>query len=334
MIELLTSKKFKLPTLFFITDKKDIKDLAVGLPFIYGAPTDKKYFIQLLEWEVLYKRALQTGLPFNWEKILKDNGYKPCYGSKGHPLFFDYKESEADYDKIIGEKYDLSLIKEDNGDFAEYINDCSATIDIDKLRNLNVFPVWLDTIEDALSTNIHNFSLYNPNMYNKKLEGMYGQIEFLSPDRNLIICDISGSMTKSIATFILLHSRTMAETFYCDILVTGAISILYPYELIHTLDVDKVYTEVGRNNEGEMFKKLLSEVKHYKTAIVFGDNDHPGGYSKKFISDSDGKKLCKWKIDKVISFHKDSNTELAGYSRWFEPREIEHIKNWVIDLNK
>jgi hypothetical protein len=75
MIELLTSKKFKLPTLFFITDKKDIKDLAVGLPFIYGAPTDKKYFIQLLEWEVLYKRALQTGLPFNWEKILKDNGY-------------------------------------------------------------------------------------------------------------------------------------------------------------------------------------------------------------------------------------------------------------------
>ena len=332
-MELLTSRKFKLPTLYFLTNREEIKELPIGIPFIMGNETDKAYFIQLLEWEVLYQRAIQSGLPFNWEKILKDNGYKPVYGPQGFPVFFDYKESDVDYDKIEADIIDLSSIKEDNGDFKQYINDCTAIIDTNKLKDLKVFPVWLDKIEKAIETNIHNFAIYNPNMYNKKLEGMYGALEFTSPSRNLIICDISSSMTKSIATFILLYSKTMAETFYADILVTGGISVVYPYELIHTLDVDKVYAEVGRGNEGDIFKKLVSEEKHYKTAIVFGDNDHPGGYASRSISDADGKKLCKWKVDKVISFHKDSNYTLAGYARWFSPKEVEKIANWVKYLN-
>ena len=332
-MELLTSKRFKLPTLYFIEGREEIKDIPIGIPFIMGNENDKKYFIQLLEWEVLYQRAVKTGLPFNWEKILKDNGYFPVHGPQGHPVFFDYKESGVDYDEITADIIDLSSIKEDNGDFANYINDCTAVIDTNKLKDLKVFPIWLDKIEKAIETNIHNFAVYNPNMYNKKLEGMYGALEFTSPDRNLIICDISGSMTKSIAAFILLYSKTMAETFYADILVTGGISIVYPYELIHTLDVDKVYTEVGRGNEGDIFKKLVAEEKHYKCAIIFGDNDHPGSYASVQTSDADGKKLCKWKVEKVISFHKDSNTDLAGYSRWFSPKEVEKISNWVRYLN-
>lgn len=329
-MELLTSKKFKLPVLYFITDRVEIKDIPIGVPFIMGNVSDKKYFIQLLEWEVLYQRAIQTKLPFNWEKILKDNGYKPVRGPQGHPAFFDYKESDVDYEDIEADIIDLSEITEDTtGEFANYINDCTAVVDTNKLKDLKVFPVWLDKIEKAIETNIHNFAIYNPNMYNKKLEGMYGALEFASPNRNLIICDISGSMTKSIATFILLYSKTMAETFYADILVTGNISVVYPYEVIHTLDVDKVYAEVGRGNEGDIFKVLVAEEKHYKTAIVFGDNDHPGQYASRRISDADGKKLCKWKIDKVISFHKDNNYDLAGYARWFSPKEVEKIKDWV-----
>ena len=333
-MELLTSKRFKLPTLYFLTNRLEIKDIPVGIPFIMGNENDKKYFIQLLEWEVLYQRAIKTGLPFNWEKILKDNGYSPVHGPQGHPVFFDYKESGVDYDEITADIIDLSSIKKDNGDFANYINDCTAVIDTNKLKDLKVFPVWLDKIEKAIETNIHNFAVYNPNMYNKKLEGMYGSLDLVSPNRNLIICDISGSMTKSIATFILLYSKTMAETFYADILVTGGISIVYPYELIHTLNVDKVYTKVGRGNEGDIFKKLVAEEKHYKTAIVFGDNDHPGSYASVQTSDADGKKLCKWKVEKIISFHKDNNKDLAGYARWFNVSNsnIERIANWVTYL--
>lgn len=328
-MELLTSSKFKLPTLYFVSDREKIKDIPVGVPFIYGNEKDKPYFIQLLEWEVLFKKAMDTKMPFNWEKILKDNGYQPIHAPEGHPIFFDYKESDDEYYELDAEIYDLSLIREDNGDFRRYVNDCTAVVDVDKLKELNIFPIWLDVIEKAIETNIHNFALFNSNMYNKKLEGMYGALEFLSPNRNLVICDISGSMTKAIATFILLYSKTMAETFYCDVLITGSISVLYPYEILHTIDVDKVYTEVGRGNEGDIFKTLLSEEKHYKTAIVFGDNDHPGSYSSKRISDADGQKLCKWKVDKLISFHKDSNVKLAGYSRWFAPSETQKISNWV-----
>jgi len=77
-------------------------------------------------------------------------------------------------------------------------------------------------------------------------------------------------------------------------------------------------------------------VKNYKTAIVFGDNHHPGdrwdnkyNNDTKTISDEDGKKLCKWNVDKIISFHTTSTTNIAGYARWFDTKEIERISNWV-----
>ena len=51
-MELLTSKKFKLPTLYFLTNREEIKELPIGIPFIMGNETDKAYFIQLyLDWE-------------------------------------------------------------------------------------------------------------------------------------------------------------------------------------------------------------------------------------------------------------------------------------------
>ena len=76
---------------------------------------------------------------------------------------------------------------------------------------------------------------------------------------------------------------------------------------------------------------ITSEVKEYKTVIGFGDNHHPGynWNSKGTISDNDGKEMCLWKTDKVISFHTTSKTDLAGYLRWFSPLETEHITNWT-----
>ena len=165
---------------------------------------------------------------------------------------------------------------------------------------------------------------------------MYGGCELSSPERNLIINDISGSMPKAISMFILTHSKNMAESYYCDVMITGAITIIIPYEELHTMDVEKIYTKVGRGNEGDMFKQFLSEEKNYKTAIVFGDNDHPGGYmAEGCISDETGKKLCKWKIDKIISFHREGIERLAGYARWFNVPEsnIERIADWVKYLN-
>ena len=90
MIELLTSKKFKLPTLYFVSDRKEIKDIPIGIPYIVGNEKDKHYFIKLLEYQVLYQKCLESKLPFKWEKILKDNGYNPVYAPDSHPVYFDF----------------------------------------------------------------------------------------------------------------------------------------------------------------------------------------------------------------------------------------------------
>jgi len=198
-----------------------------------------------------------------------------------------------------------------------------------------VFPIWLDKIEKAVETNIHNFAVFNPYMYNKKLDGMYGAMELTSPDKNLIIVDISSSIPKAVSTTTLLMAKSMAETFYADILVTGKISKLYYYEEIFMMDVEKIYKEIGMSNEQYYFKKIVTgEKRRYNTVIAFGDNNHPGtrwGRKDKIISDEEGKRICQWEIKKLISFHTDNNIELAGYARWFDVPEsnIEKIANWV-----
>ena len=98
----------------------------------------------------------------------------------------------------------------------------------------------------------------------------------------------------------------MAESFYADLLITGSKSTLYPYENLHELNVTTIYEENGMDNDQIYFKNLVTtDAKNYKTAIIFGDNHHPGytwsniyNRNSKTISDEDGKKMCKWNIDK------------------------------------
>lgn len=251
-----------------------------------------------------------------------------------HTVYIDYATGQD-----TGEAWfeDVKSIDEDRTLFESFIKDSSVYVDVRKIKDLNLFPLWLDKIEDAISTNIHNFAVYNPNMYNKKLEGMYGSLDLVSPDRNLIIIDISGSIPKAVSTTCLALGKNLAESFYTDLLITGSKSTLYSYENLHELDVKTIYEENGMDNDQVYFKKLVSsEVKSYKTAIVFGDNHCPGyvwnnkyNIDTRTISDADGKKICKWKVDKIISFHTGSSYELAGYARWFDTKNIEYIKNWV-----
>ena len=334
-MELLTSKKFKLPIIYFISDREDIRKLPVGVPFIFGDSSIKSQIVQILEFEILYERALATGLPFNFKQILLDAGYKDLKDFwYGHTVYMDYVTEE---DETGREFEEFPTIGDDTTLFREFVKDSSVYVDIRKIKDLNVFPLWLDKIEDAVKTNIHNFAVYNPNMYNKKLEGMYGSLDLVAPDRNLIIIDISGSIPKAVSTTCLILSKNLAENFYADVLITGSKSTLYPYENLHELNVTTIYEENGTDNDQIHFKKLVTtDVKSYKTAIIFGDNHHPGycwrndwNKGAKTISDEDGKKICKWNIDKIISFHTESTKYIAGYGRWFEPKEVEKISNWV-----
>lgn len=343
-MRLITSNKFSLPKVYFITDREKIKDIPVGVPFIYGDENMYEHMVRILEYEVLYQEAIKSGYPFDFKKILRDNGFTDIKDyAFDSPVYIDIKSSREYTHHNDGTSLDT---RQGQKKFKKFVKDSSVYVDINKLKNLNVFPIWLDKIEDAVSTNIHNFAVYNENMYNKKLEGMYGSLDLIAPNRNLIIIDISASIPKAVSSTTLALAKNLAENFYADLLITGSKSTLYQYENLHELNVETIYEENGMDNDQVYFKKLVTqEAKSYKTAIVFGDNHSPGwswsnSYNRgtRSISKEDGQRLCKWRVDKVISFHtsvKQTDKErVAGYAEWFSPREIEYIKDWVKYLKK
>lgn len=342
-MKLLKSKKFSLPQVYFITERESIKDIPIGVPFIYGDAIIEKDMIRLLEYEVLFQEAMLSGFPFNFRKILKDNGFKDItsYGYS-RPAYIEFTtEGLITPEGEITDK-ELSKLQRSTEAFQKYCKDSVAYVDMEKLKSLKVFPIWLQTIEDAVHTNIHNFAVFNENMYNKKLEGMYGSLDLISPPKNLIIIDISSSIPKAVSTTCLTLAKNLAETFYADLLITGSKSTLYTYEQLYELNITTIYSENGEDNDQTYFKRLLeSDERKYKTAIVFGDNHQPGrAWSNTYnrgtntISREDGQALCKWKIDKIISFHTNNSYELAGYANWFSPvQETQHIENWVKYLN-
>lgn len=328
-MELLKSSRFKLPSVMFISDRNEIKELPIGYPFIYGREEDKEYIVKLLEWEVLYNQTKATGLPFNFRKILEEQGYELTYSSYCESIYMDYVTEKL---QDLGSDLDLEKLSANSDSLKQYLNDATAHIDIAKLKELNVFPVWLDDIEKAVRTNLQNFAMYNPFIYNKRLDGMYGNVDILSPDRNLIIIDISSSIPKSISVALMKLAKWMGESFYADIIFTGKDTILIPYEELHSLDIDYIYKYYGNNQECKEFRKLLfGDNRIYKTAIVFGDNHSPcfnWDYTGS-ISREDAQKKCTWEIEKLISFHTTSNTINAGYSDFFSPKQTVNIKDWV-----
>lgn len=340
-MKLLQSKKLELPKVFLLNNREEIKEVPIGIPFIVADDVIEDSLIRILEYEVLYQKAIKSGYPFKFKQILKDNGYIDITDfSYSNPVYMDVKKSDSDFDKI-DELDELKTLGESSDSFKRYIKDSSAYVDVEVLKKLNVFPLWLTKIEDAISTNIHNFASFDNNMYNKKLEGMYGGISLKSPNKNLIIIDISSSIPRAVSSTCLSLAKNLVENFYADLIITGSKSTLYSYEEIYKLDVTKVYDENGMDNDQTYFKKIVtSDKKIYETAIIFGDNHHPGqSWNNKFneftksISDEDGKKLNQFEINKIISFHKDSNTTVSGYGRWFSPKEIENISDWVKYLN-
>ena len=344
-MKLLESLKFNLPKVYFVTERTEIKELPVGVPFIFGDPSVEQELIRILEYEVLYQEAIKSGFPFNFKKILEDNGYLDIENfGYSHPTYLEYVTEGMLDDDVEIDETKFTHLTDDIPAFRKFIKDSTVYVDIEKLKKLNVFPVWLNDIESAVHTNIHNFAVFNNNMYNKKLEGMYGSLDLISPPRNLIVIDISGSIPKAVSSTCLALSKNLAETFYADLLITGSKSTLYHYENLHELNIETIYEENGMDNDQVWFRKLVtSDKRHYKTAIVFGDNHSPCyPWSNEFnrkskrISRKDGQKMCEWEIDKLISFHtqrQSGERPIAGYADWFTPKETQHIEDWVKYLN-
>lgn len=326
-MQLLQSKKVTLPIIYLIENNIQLMRLPLGIPFIRGKKKDYDRIVRILEFEVLLKSAKATGLPFNWKKILKENGYND-----------DFCKTVANSTKILGQELD----EYNTIHLGEFVEDISYVVDIEYIKNLKLLPTWFSDIEEAVKINILNTITYNPNLYNKKLDLVSGGIDLTSPEKNLIIIDISGSIPKSISKAMLLLSKTMSTNFYADLLITGSKSTIYDYNEVDNLDIETIYKENGMDNDQVWFKRLLRTYRKYNTVIVFGDNHSPSMQWKnefnkkgevKNISVEEGKELCKWDVKNIYSFHTTSNSSLAGYADWFNTTDITYMKDWVTYLN-
>lgn len=342
MIKLIQSERLKLPIVYLIECYNDLKELPIGIPFIRASLKDYSKCVRMLEWEVLWKACKASGLPFNWRKILQEHGYTEVtsYGVS------TYGGGEANQD-FEGDLSESILTPEDEKEFGittetmgEFLNDASYKVDIEMLKSLRLLPSWLDDIETAVKENVTNAIVFNPSLYTKKLDLPLGGIEYSPAQRSVIIIDISGSIPESVSRTMLILSKTLTEQFYADLLITGSKSTLYDYTNLDALDINTIYSENEMDNDQVYFKALLKEPRKYKTAIVFGDNDAPGyhwrnTYNKRTvnITDEQGKKLCNWEVKEVMSFHTKSNSEIAGYARWFSPEKITYKEGWVKYLN-
>tara|TARA_R110000772_G_scaffold182704_1_gene293964 strand:- start:131 stop:1177 length:1047 start_codon:yes stop_codon:yes gene_type:complete len=345
-MKLLVSRRgIPLPKLFFVSKRSEIKEIPHGVPYIFGDEYTADSIVRIMEYEVLYQRALATGYPFDFRNILKENGFTDISSmSSGDGSCLATRinlEGNSQFDGLLeGELQEVEL-SEAVGEFKKFMKDSSVYVDISAIKALNIFPIWLDKLEDAISTNVHSFATFDSNMYNKKLGGMFGGVTIKSPNKNLIIIDISGSIPRSVSATCLALAKNLSENFYADLMITGSKTTLYAYEDIEDLDVTTIYDENGMDNDQIYFEKIVSgDERHYDSVIVFGDDDSPGyPWSNEFnkksrtISSEDGKKINKWRVDKLISFHTSSSADrIAAYGDWFEPDEVEMIKEWTKDL--
>lgn len=338
-MKILKSKKgIPIPTLFFISDRKDIAKVPKGVPYFYASADLEDHVIAMLEYEVLYQKAKSTRYPFDFKSTLSSLGFSSIE---------DYCDPTVKTSLGLAEKQDVhsNPLSDNCISFRECIINSNYYVDISVIKSLKLFPVWMETLEEAISTNIQNFATFDTNMYNKKLEGMYGGLVLNSPKRNLIIIDISGSIPRNVSETCLLMAQNLSESFYADVMITGSKTTLYTYEEVHKLNVAKIFDENGTDNDQVFFRELLeSSERHYENLIVFGDEDSPGhdwsncyNYDSKRMSDEEGQELNKWTVNKIISFHAMPypgymGVKTAAYGRWFKPKEILHIDKWVKDM--
>ena len=165
-MKLLKSERFTLPTIFFVTTREEIKELPLGLPFIYGTPDMEKNIVRLLEYDILYQRALKSGFPFDFKKLLREAGFTDMQSFYySNPIYVDYKTEDEDYDEI--DFFDVTDKKSASEKYDTFLKDSVAIVHLDVLKKLNILPVWLDTIEETVRTNLHNFVSFNAATYNK-----------------------------------------------------------------------------------------------------------------------------------------------------------------------
>lgn len=308
MIQKIISKKIDLPTIFLIENEDDFNQLPKGLPYIIGSQKELSFIRVFLEFQVLYRSCKKTGLSINWLSCLNKLGYKNIrtYELQSGGTFTGsngIENSPINLDSFIEDQY---------------------LVNFDKLTELKVLPTWLDDLKASIETNIIDEVTFDPCAFNKQLGINIGGAQLKHNKKNLLILDVSGSMPDGVVKTITNLAKLMSKKFFADVIITGGQSYFYHYEDVQNINIVDEAAKAGRNNEGEMYRKILKQVKNYGTCISFGDDDNPGYYTK-------SEDVCNFTVDTLFSLHTRGNStnNVTGYAKAFKPKTTNIVKDWI-----
>ena len=206
-------------------------------------------------------------------------------------------------------------------------------VDIDVLQRLHMLPTFLDDTVEAIRTNLEN--LVWADGWNRKLGMHTGEYTEAAVARNLIVLDVSSSIPSSISTTMLSLIDTMRISCQADLIVTGGISIFYPFE--EDLPTpEEIRAKVPRSNESRMFKRILRDHvtgRHFGNVIVFGDNDNPW-----IDRNEDADLVAGTQVDNVLAFHTYHNGRMPGYGLWTQMLasypEVSYDTSWTHEIKR
>lgn len=309
MIQKIESKKIELPPIFLVENEEDFKTLPKGIPYIVADKSELPFITVFLEFQVLYRSCVKTGLPINWLDCLRRLGYSNSIREFLLTSGGDYWESDSSERGVLSVE-----------DFVEdqYI------VDFDRLSELKILPVWLDDIRTSIETNIINEVTFDPTAFNKQLGMNLGSAIVKNNKKNLLILDVSGSIPSGVVVTITNLAKLMSKKFYADIMITSGKTVLIDYDDVPTSNIVEIARKSGYNNEGKMYKAIVEEPKDYNTVISFGDNDAPGNFDKI------GVLVPRFKIETLYSLHTDKHSDnVTGYAKCFKPKTTIKVKDWV-----
>jgi len=313
MITRIVSKKIELPPIFLVENEEDFKALPKGLPYIIGTQAELNFITIFLEFQVLYKSCMKTGIPINWLDCLKKLGYNKV----------------RDYEISSGGTFEESS----NGggskiEIDEFVED-RYFVDFERLSALKILPKWLDDLRSSIETNIIDEVQFDPTAFNKQLGLSIGYGSLKHNMKNLLILDVSGSIPRAVNLTITNLAKLMSKKFYADIIITGGKTVMIEYEKVQESNIIEIAADCGFNNEGEMYKEIVEKEREYNTVISFGDDDSPVHFSKI------GELKPKFKIETLYSLHtnKDSNN-VTGYAKYLKANKTILVKDWVNTIQK
>lgn len=308
------------PKLYVATTAKDTR-LAKdnGLPYVRWSAGAKDLLVQVL------RPVLEKKFPYiKWNEVLgcRKNistcivyvpGADDCQSSG-----VGVNESPI-ADIATGERSFTGSVEPGNQELlsiSEYLDDANSYVNIESLQQLELLPSFLGDIVDNIKKNLVA-PLHWREGWNKKKRCCLGNYHGEHQLPNLIIIDVSASIPRGISATMLTLADTLRSQVQADLIITGGISLYYPYGT-ELPSPDEIRRRVPLGNEQNYFYKIVTKQLHkqYGHIISFGDDDNPGDLS------------CDVRAKVVHHYHTWRSKRETGYAKCFHAEQEVFNNTW------